>query len=122
MRMTHTDKLERMQKHMAELGVSPSTAAPPIWKLLWRLGIDLPPPLFMGFLSATFFTGSLFGILWGLFMWLLMWSRQGVPTWLVLSAAASAGVLFGLCMATYFRYLARKHNLPSWATYTGPQP
>ena len=122
MLMTHTDKLERMQKHMAKLGVSPSTAAPPIWKLLWRLGIDLPPPLFMGFWSAAFFMGGFFGITWGLFMWLFMWSRQGMPTWLVLGMAASAGVLFGLCMATHFRYLARKHNLPSWAAYTGSQP
>ena len=118
MRMTHSDKLERMQKHLAGLGISPSTAAPPIWRLLWRLGIELPPPLFMGFWPAAFFMGSFFGVFWGLFMWLFQWSRQGMPFWLVLAAAAFAGVLFGLCMAAYFRYLARKHNLPSWAAYT----
>ena len=122
MLMTDPDKLERMRKHMLALGVSPSTAAPPLWKLLWRLGIDLPPPLFMGFWQTALLMGSFFGLFWGLFMWLFMWSRQGMPVWIMLSSAILAGVLFGLCMAAYFRHLARKHRLPSWSAYTGAQP
>lgn len=120
--MTHSEKLGKMQKHLAELGISPSTTAPPIWKLFWRLGVDIPPPLFMGFWPSALFMGSFFGVFWDLFMWLFLWSRQGMLIWLVLGAAAFAGVLFGLCMAIYFRYLARKHNLPSWTAYTGMQP
>ncbi|UWX03491.1 hypothetical protein H1235_10200 [Pseudoxanthomonas sp. NC8] len=85
--MTDPDKLERMRKHMLALGVSPSTAAPPLWKLLWRLGIDLPPPLFMGFWHTALLMGSFFGLFWGLFMWLFMWSRQGMPVWIMLSSA-----------------------------------
>lgn len=108
-----------MHKHMAAMGVSPSTAAPPIWRLLWRLGVELPPPLFMSFWQAAFFMGGFFGVSWGLVMWLVQWSRQGMPFELVLGACASAGVLFGLCMAAYFRYLARKHELPSWEAYIG---
>ena len=119
--MTHSEKLEQMQKHLAEIGVSPSTAAPPIWKLLWRLGIDIPPPLFMGFWSSAAFMGTFFGVFWGILMWLILWSRQDMPISLALAAPAFAGVLFGLCMAAYFRHLAHKHKLPSWAAYTGTQ-
>lgn len=120
--MIDPDKLENMQRHLAELGVSPSTTAPPLWRLLWRLGIDIVPPLFMGFRQAALVMGSFFGVFWGLFMWLFMWSRGGMPVWIALVAAALAGLLFGLGMASYFRYVARKHKLPSWAAYTGERP
>ncbi|MFA9274463.1 MAG: DUF6404 family protein [Candidatus Aquirickettsiella gammari] len=117
--MTHSEKLKKMREHLATLGISPSTSAPPVWKILWRLGLEVPPPLFMGFWPTALFMGSYFGVFWGLFMWLFNWSRQGKPLLFILGGAISAGVLFGLCMAAYLRHLARKHNLPSWAAYTG---
>jgi len=122
MRMTHSEKLKEMHRHMAALGIAATTAAPPAWQLLWRLGIEAPPPLFAPFWPSALFMGSFFGLFWGLFMWLFLWSRQGMPGWLVAAAALSAGALFGLCMAGYFRYLARKHNLPLWRDYAGQQP
>ena len=115
--MEPSEKIARIQQRMAELGISPSNAVPPLWKLLWQSGVDIPPPLFMGFGSIALLMGGFFGVFWGLLMWVIMWSRQGMPTWLVLAAAAMAGVLFGLCMAAYFRHLARRHKLPSWAEF-----
>lgn len=120
--MTDPDKLNRMQEHLRALGVSPYTAAPPLWRLLWRLGIDLPPPLFMGIWPVALLMGSFFGVLWGILMWLFMWLRQGMPLWIMLSSAVLAGLLFGLFMAVYFRHLARKHRLHSWSAYMSPQP
>lgn len=117
--MTHPEKLKAMKSHMAALGIMASTAAPPAWKLLWRLGVEIPPPLFLGFWSLALFMGAFFGVLWGVVMWLILWSWQGIPFVFVAIAALVAGFLFGLSMATYFRYLARKHNLPSWADYSG---
>ena len=117
MRMTHSDKLERMQKHLAGLGISPSTAAPPIWRLLWRLGIELPPPLFMGFWPAAFFMGSFFGVFWGVVMWLLMWGRSGLPLAFAALLALVAGVLFGLLMAAVLRSQARNKQIPAWKDF-----
>ena len=117
--MTHSEKLEAMKRHMTALGILQSTAAPPAWKLLWRLGVEIPPPLFLGFWHAALFMGTFFGLLWGAVMWLILWSWQGMPLAFVAIGSLSAGILFGLLMATYFRYLARKHNLPAWADYTG---
>lgn len=117
--MTHTEKLEAMKRHMAALGILPSTAAPPAWRLLWRFGVEIPPPIFLGFWRAALYMGAIFGVLWGALMWLLLWAWWGMPLSFILVSALAAGVLFGLLMATYYRYLARKHNLPSWAEYTG---
>ena len=33
------------------------------------------------------------------------------------AAGAAAGVLFGLCMAVYYRHSAAKLKLPSWGRY-----
>jgi hypothetical protein len=35
------------------------------------------------------------------------------------ATALLAGVLFGLAMAGYYRYFARKHRLPDWSDYRG---
>ena len=51
--MDHQAKVQAMYRHMDALGVSRSTAAPPLWRLLWRAGIEIPPPLFIPFLSAA---------------------------------------------------------------------
>lgn len=117
--MTHAEKLQRMYRHMAALGVSPNTAAPPAWRLLWRLGFDVPPPLFLGFWPLAISMGTVFGVLWGVSMWLLMWARQGVPVSLALAVAVGAGVMFGLLMAAWLRRAARSYALPLWADYSG---
>ncbi|WP_446728920.1 DUF6404 family protein [Pseudoduganella sp. OTU4001] len=119
--MTHSEKLIRMREHLVTLGISPSTSAPPAWKILWCLGIEMPPPLFMGFWPLALFMGTFFGAFWGIFMWLLQWSSEGTPPLAILGASILAGVLFGLCMAMYCRSLARKHNLTAWHAYTGEQ-
>ncbi|RPD83472.1 DUF6404 family protein [Luteimonas sp. 100069] len=117
--MTHQEKLEEMYRHMAMLGVSRSTAAPPAWRLLWRFGIEIPPPLFTPFMPGALAMGAFFGLFWGLFMWAILWVHQDMPAILMAATAIAAGALFGLTMAAYFRHLARKHGLPSWAEYTG---
>ncbi|KAF1712309.1 hypothetical protein CSC70_01940 [Pseudoxanthomonas kalamensis DSM 18571] len=120
--MTHQEKLMAMHEHMKRIGVSRSTAAPPAWQLLWRLGIEVPPPLFLSFLSITLVMGTVFGLFWGLLMWVILWARQGVPLGIMATGTLVAGALFGLAMAAWLRHLARKHNLPSWAEYTGAPP
>lgn len=119
--MTYAQQREAAQAQLAMLGIAPSVFAPPLWKLLWRLGIDVPPPLFMGFWRTVLAMGGFFGVFWGLLMWVLMWSWQGLPIWLVIAGAGAAGLLFGLCMALHYRHVARKHRLPPWDSYAGMQ-
>jgi len=115
--MTHQEKVAYFIADLRKRGINQYTAAPPLWRFAWRLGIDLPPPHFIGFSSLALMTGVPFGLLWGLAMWLLLWSHSSV--WLSASAGAAVGVAFGLSMAGYFRYSARKLKLPSWEEYPG---
>jgi hypothetical protein len=117
--VTHAEKLERMYRHTDALGISRATVAPPAWHLLWKLGLEVPPPLFAPFLPMALAMGAFFTVGWGLLMWLFFWWRQDMTLAAMLLPAILAGVLFGLIMAGIYRHLARRHGLPSWAEYRG---
>jgi len=99
---------------LAATGIRPSNYAPPLYRLLWGLGLIIPPPHFAGFGVNFLFSALLFGPFWGIAMWFLVWSPQGWSAVQALATATLAGVLFGLAMAAYTRHVARKHKLPPW--------
>jgi hypothetical protein len=120
--MTQLRKIEDYKQRMAAKGVSQRTALPPAWRVLWHFGVELPPPPFLGFVPLALITGAIFGVLFGLAMWLIagigliQTSAASIP-----ARAAVASVFFGLFMAAYYRRLARKHNLGSWAAFSGDE-
>jgi hypothetical protein len=89
-----------------------SSSAPPAFRLLWRCGVDLPPPHFNSFLVNAAFIGGHFGLFWWLIMWPLVWLRDGTPLATTLLAALAVAVFFGFFMAAYYRHDARKHQVP----------
>lgn len=115
--MTHREKVDRLLSDLAQRGVGRYTAAPPLYRLLWRLGIEVPPPFFASFRSLALLMGVLFGVAWGLFMWLLVWRPDHVPPALAAATALIAGTLFGVIMAAYYRWRASKLALPRWEDY-----
>ena len=108
--MTESEKREAALALLAKTGIWPSNYAPPLFHVLWRLGVNVPPPHFIGFFSILIFTGGLFGILMTLFFApMLDQSRSGA----VLIAACMGGA-FGLAMACYYAYGRQIHRLPRW--------
>jgi uncharacterized protein DUF6404 len=113
--MTHDEKIEYLLKDLGERGISKYTVAPPLYRLLWGLGIEVTPPHFAGFWSLAPFMGAFFAIAWGLFMWVAAW--RDLPFAVTLVASLIAGFLFGTIMAGYYRWRARALALPSWQDY-----
>ncbi len=125
MDMTHRRKVEHLIEELGNQGVGTYTAAPPLFRLLWALGLEVPPPFFLGFgkltlLMGTFF-GALWGVLWGVGMWLSAWQGEmpvGIAVAITTLAAVFAGLTFGLVMAWYTRWKAARLGLPaSWEDY-----
>ena len=102
--MKTSEKREAALKLLAGTGIRPSNYAPPLLRLLWCLGLDVPPPHFGSFWGNAAFMGAFFAIVWGAFMWVVLWSRQHLPLLLALAVAGAAGVMFGLGMASYYAY------------------
>jgi membrane associated rhomboid family serine protease len=134
--MTHRQKVDHLIEELRSRGLGASTVAPPLFRLLWALGLETPPPLFWRFIPLTLLMGVFFGFFWGLFMALafLIWLVLGEGLWLghgggpllsrgifgltvVAGGAAVAGLLFGLVMAAYSRWKAAQLRLPSWENY-----
>ena len=113
--MTPNPKRARALQLLANTGMWRSNYEPPALRLLWRLGVDVPPPHFARFGSVALLAGTWFGVLWGGFMWLMMWSGAGMSIAAAALSATVAGALFGLSMAAYYAYGRQKYKLPTWA-------
>lgn len=117
--MTHSEKIARLYQHLPALGISPSTAAPPLFRILWRMGIEIPPPLFLGFSSLALLMGGFFAIGFGLLLWLLTPLDPTPSPDAIPATALLAGLMFGLAMAAYYRYITRRASLAPWPEYKG---
>jgi membrane associated rhomboid family serine protease len=112
-------KIQSALSVLAETSMRPSSYAPPLHRLLWRLGFNIRPPHFAGFVSNFLATGTWFAVVWGAIMWFAAWARRGMSVGTAISTAIAAGTIFGLLMAYYYRRGARKHSLPSWSEIQG---
>ena len=115
--MTHQEKVDHLIAELGKEGMSSYTVAPPLFRLLWALGLRVPPPLFLGFFTVALFAGFFFGLFWGAFMWLIQWRWWKAPVELAVFASVLAGLLFGVSMGAYYRWKARQLKLPRWEDY-----
>ena len=115
--MPFEQKLAAALALLASTGMRRSNYAPPMHRVLWWAGLQVPPPHFVSFGWNFVDTGLWFGVVWGILMWFMVWAREGMSPYVALIAAAFAGCFFGLCMAAYYRHGARKHGIPSWRDF-----
>ena len=113
-------KRERALKLLDATGIRRSNYCPPLLRLLWRLGVQAPPPHFAGFGATAGVAGAFFAVVWGSIMWFVMWRSTGLSPTSALLAAVSAGALFGLFMSAYYAYGRKKHKLPDWDSLNTP--
>jgi hypothetical protein len=124
--MAHRQKVERLIEELSQQGRGYYTVASPLFWLLWALGLEVPPPLFLGFRKLTLLMGTFFGVLWGALwgvgMWLWAWQGEipaGIAVTVTDFAAVLAGLVFGLVMAWYTRGKAARLGIPSsWEEYS----
>jgi hypothetical protein len=110
--VTFEDKRRRALAMLEERGVSGWAAAPPAFRLLWRLGVQLPPPHFAGLVAnAAVLTATVLPV------WFLQVSTTG-HGWRGWQSAlwecASGAMLLGVAWALAYRGQADKHGLPAW--------
>jgi len=106
-------------------GMPRTSYAPLLVRILWQLRVKVPPPHFASFLGVFAVAATVFGFTWGLMMWLVRWSDQDMPLHRALVQIAFAGLVFGLLLALYYHYGARRHGLPKWediSKSTGARP
>jgi Family of unknown function (DUF6404) len=113
--MRFEQKLTAALGLLASTGMWRSNYAPPLHRLLWKIGARVPPPHFLSFTANFVLAGVCFGVFWGLAMWITGSSHQGLSR--LAAVALFVGLLFGLSMAAYYRYGGRKHKIPLWRDF-----
>src|SRR5262245_58737420 len=100
---------------LSKTGLVRDEYSPPAYRLLWRLGVDIPPPHFMSFGKLVLFQGV------GFFIWITIGMTllnalllPGFPILLTLVLSLLGGGTFGLLMARHYDAGRRRHGLPSW--------
>ncbi|MGL5389641.1 MAG: DUF6404 family protein [Serratia sp. (in: enterobacteria)] len=112
--MTFDEKKQQALALMAEKKMWRSNYAPPLMRLLWKLGVQIPPPPFMPFWQNVLCFGGFIGSLWGVIMWFTVWKSQGYSVLMALQMSLFAGVFFGFFMALYHYWRKRVNKLPDW--------
>lgn len=111
------DSQSKREKALEELRASriwASNAEPPLHRMLSRIFPGLRPPHYERFWVNALTTGPVFGLVWGIAMWLLFWRDDGMSVGNAVIASAFAGIAFGLSMAAYYRWSARRARLSWW--------
>jgi membrane associated rhomboid family serine protease len=107
-------QLDRSLAVLSARGLSRHHAEPLLFRMLWKLGVNVRPPHFLGFASVAVVYGIWFACVWGGFMWMLVWSQQGIGIAGVALRAAAAGACVGLLMAWLYARERRECALPAW--------
>jgi hypothetical protein len=112
-------QLDRSLALLSARGLARSHAEPLAFRVLWKLGVRVRPPHFIGFVPIALAYGTSFACMWGVFMWTLVWSQQGFGMMDVGLRAGVAGAAFGLMMAWFYARERREFALPAWESF-GP--
>src|SRR5262245_22876138 len=112
--MTSFEKITLAVEELSARKVRKATAAPLPYRLFWRLGFAIPPPLFQSFLGLLILHGTLFGILMGAILACV--DRRLAPDGATFFGTIG-GAIFGVVMATHFRLEARRLGLPNWRSF-----
>lgn len=91
-----------------------SNYEPPFLLFMWWLGKETRPPHYNSFMRNALSLGSFFAVGWGLIMWLLVWNSTGLSVLAGIGAPLLAGLTFGLIMACYYSFSAKRKKLSRW--------
>tara|TARA_B100000315_G_scaffold243803_1_gene267623 strand:- start:586 stop:951 length:366 start_codon:yes stop_codon:yes gene_type:complete len=117
--MAFKRRLSRAFQELEDAGIARSSYLPVIYGLILRFGFERPPPHYCPMLQNVLISGTWFAPVWGVLMWLLVWSGEGVPGVRAVATGLAGGLVFGLIMGSYYRRGARTHGLTPWDELSG---
>jgi len=116
--MTHKEKVDHFVEEMKSKGVRTWDSAPPISRLLWKLGFEVPPLMFIDSKVSGIISGILFGISFELLSLVpLFGTPRQFSIYTFIIEGLIVGSLFGYVMATWYKHQYKKYNLPDWKDY-----
>ncbi|MBP1203673.1 hypothetical protein JOD97_001687 [Duganella sp. 1411] len=88
---------------------------PPMFPFLWRFGVQVPPPHFIGLLPLILIMGLPFGFC-GLGFYMMDLGNKPFSPSAAIALVCAITLFLGAGFGFYYRGSARARRLPSWKT------
>jgi hypothetical protein len=120
--MTHREKVDYLLRDLKALKINKSLAAPPIFKLIWLLGFEIPPPMFLSQMVNCLILSPI--VFSGIVVLLVVMFFGGLSLMLVpLYGCAILALLVNMSkQAATWTNQGTKLNLPPWKDYPNVPP
>jgi len=110
--MKSREFIEKYIDTLKSQGVSPYSSAPPHYRILWRLRINITPPLNQHPIGYGMLHGLIFGVLVGVYYYFT--GVKITPLWLLFLSFIE-GLFFGAIAARINQKKAKNLTLPDWS-------
>jgi hypothetical protein len=120
--MTFKEKLKLFIHDMKLHKQNNYFTTPPLYKVMWKLGLKCKPPIFNSLNFNVFVYGLRFGciaLLANLLTDLLNLSDYKPSIFQIIFTCLVCGIIFGYLFASSAQKLNKKLNLPLWSNYKG---
>lgn len=112
--MTFEDKKNKALAIIDEKKMWRSNCVPLQLKLMWKLGLKYPPLPFAAFWLNTLVLGAVFGLNFGLLMWIFIWKNQDMPIQHALLLSLFSAFVFGFLISLFHLWRKKANALPKW--------
>jgi hypothetical protein len=109
----YEQRMRVIANRLRDQGVTWHAFAPLIYRLAWRFGLRVRPPLYHSFAMVAIIQGVLFAILYGAMMWYWEWRAEGYSILRAVIIAVLTGTFFGCAMAFFSRRKTAHIRLPN---------
>jgi len=113
--MHESERIEAMIRDLEGRGIGRFSSAPPFYRFLWRIGIQVPPPYFQTPPMLFVTSATYFGLFWFLGMVSIRAILFGTMDLTQIAfGAVVGGLLFGALSTALVRYRTKRLHLPRW--------
>ena len=112
--MKTENEIKAYIEKLHQQGVRENMAVPPYYRLMWKIGLDIPPPFNQGFWLSALIPGIIFAIFYPLVVWIL---NTLIPTWdtpTTFFNVITTSTIVGLVMAGLTKWKSKKLDVPEW--------
>ncbi len=107
-------KFSAAMTELVGAGIQKSPQATGALYLARALGLKPRPPLYSSAIRNSINLGTIFTVIWGMGMYVFVWSTSNIPVSVALGSAIVAGAIFGVMMAIYLGFTHRRKKLSAW--------
>jgi hypothetical protein len=110
--VTFKEKLNAALRLLDERGLTRFKSSGILHNLLWRLGLQVPPPLLARFLTNAAVVAVPLMVVGGALIHLMIWLGALLLTRRTNVSIFTVSVLAAIFLAFFYRNIARKHQIP----------